>query len=376
MFSSAYNIYAFLLVISSAGLPVAISRMVSEANALGRRREVKKIARLSIAAFAIIGAALSLAMIFGADAFARLVGNSMSRIAVMVLGPSIFFVAVLSAIRGYYQGLSNMIPTATSQVIEALGKLIAGLGLAYVFAKLGYSVEVVVAGAIGGVTIGTLLSTVYLVAIRLRDLQSKKGVELGGECSQSRDILKKMLKIAIPITLGASIIAITNFVDGINVMRRLQDGCMMTEPEANYLFGLLFNASKLFNLPQTLIAGIGVSVIPAITVAFTKKQGLQATKFTESAFRLTSILALPCAVGLGMLAEPILRLVFIGSKRSELADTAPILTVLSLAILSVSLVAVSVSVLQAMGKEKIPVFSMIIGGAIKIGANYVLIGTP
>lgn len=168
IFTVAYYIYQAMFVISTAGLPVAISKMVAEANALGKYREVKRIFRVSITIFSAIGGAVTAIMILWADVFVEMIGNTLAYYAVMAVAPSIFFVSVVSAFRGYYQGLSNMVPTAISQVIEAGGKLVFGLLFTYVLIEKGFSLEIVVAGSIGGVTVGTVLSALYVIMFRLK----------------------------------------------------------------------------------------------------------------------------------------------------------------------------------------------------------------
>ena len=147
IFISAYYVYSAMYVISSAGLPVAVSKMVSEARALGRGREVQRIAKVALCTFLILGAALSLTMVLLVDPICTLIGGS-CRYAILTVAPTIFFTCVVSAVRGYYQGLSNMVPTAVSQVIEAMGKLVFGLGLAWYLMDAGYTLDIVVANTL------------------------------------------------------------------------------------------------------------------------------------------------------------------------------------------------------------------------------------
>ena len=375
IFNVAYYIYTALFIIATAGLPVAVSKMVSEATTLGRHREARKIGRLALISFSLIGAFFTALMMLGVDAFLSFASNSMARYAVLAIAPSIFFVAIMSAIRGYYQGLSDMMPTAISQVIEALGKLIFGLLLAYYLMDRGYNLEIVVAGAIGGVTIGTVLSAAYIILIRLRDVRREKREDTGGQaCAPSGALLKRLFKIAIPVTVGASVMSLTNLIDMFLVMSRLQDGGM-TEPQANYVYGAYGMAVKFFNLPQTIIVGIGISIIPAISAALVLKNRDRAKSLTESSFRLTALLSLPCAVGLAVLPKPIMDLLYY-SVPNDVIVAAPLLTLLGPAVLLVAMVSVTNAILQAIGKETAPVFTMLMGGIVKLIANYTMVGTP
>ena len=154
MFSAAYRIYTAMLVISTVGLPAALSKMVAEATARGREHEVRRIVRVAAGIFVPVGALCSLALFFGAGTFAAWIKSEDSRLAVMASAPSVLMVAVLSVFRGYYQGRSNMVPTAVSQVIEAAGKLFIGLGLACWAVGRGFDDPVVAALTVLGVTIG------------------------------------------------------------------------------------------------------------------------------------------------------------------------------------------------------------------------------
>ena len=376
IFNVAYYVYTTMFIISTAGLPVAVSRMVAASNTLGRGKEVRRIGRIAFLSFTVIGLVFSGIIFFGADLFVDLAGLPSARYAVLAIAPCIFFVALVSAIRGYYQGLANMVPTALSQVIEALGKLIFGLGLAYYLADRGYSLDIVVAGAIGGVTIGTALGAFYIIAVRLRDIRRGDVAvsDLTQESRSAKELTRALFAIAIPITLSAGVLSLTNLIDTFVVVRRLQEAGM-TSPEAGTLYGAYGMAVKFFNLPQTIIVGIGVSVLPAISAALARRNQEQASRLTESSFRLTALLALPCAVGLAVLPQPIMDLLYYNQPEDVLV-AAPTLTLLGPAVVFVALQSVTNAILQAQGKEKLPVISMALGGAVKLITNYTLIAIP
>ena len=373
IFISAYYVYTAMYVISSAGLPVAVSKMVSEARALGRGREVQRIARVSLITFVAMGAVLTLAMTLLADQICLFIGSS-CRYAILAVAPTIFFTCIVSAVRGYFQGLSNMIPTAVSQIIEAMGKLLFGLGMAWYLMGEGYPLDVVVAGAIGGVTLGTVFSAVFSVLYALRH---REDVPLsdGGECRPAGEILRMLVKLAVPITVGASVFSVSALIDTFMVKLRLQDGCFMTDAAAGYTYGAYGYAVKLFNLPLTLVTAIGVSLIPAVSGALALRDRQKTVNLTESAFRLTGLLAFPCAVGLAAIPQPILGVLFVGQPEA-CALAAPLLRLLAPAVFFAGMVSVSNPVLQAMGRVDLPVIAMGAGALVKIVCNYVLVGLP
>ena len=372
IFISAYYVYSAMYVISSAGLPVAVSKMVSEARALGRGREVARIAKVALCTFLIMGTVLSLAMVLLVDPICALIGSS-CRYAILTVAPTIFFTCIISAVRGYYQGLSNMIPTAVSQIIEALGKLVFGLGLAWYLMKAGYALDIVVAGAIGGVTLGTVFSALFVIVYALRHRENPP--DNGGPCRPGGVLLGELVRLAIPITVGASVFSVSSLIDTFMVKLRLQEGCLMTDAAAGYTYGAYGFAVKLFNLPLTLVTAIGVSLIPAISSALALRQTDKTRTLTESAFRLTGLLAFPCAVGLAVIPQPILNLLF-GSQPEACALAAPLLRLIAPAVFLAGMVSVTNPVLQALGQVNLPLVSMAAGALVKMVCNYVLVGLP
>ena len=220
-FNNAYNIYAVLLTISTAGLPVAVSKLVSEANALNRRAQVRRIFRMALLLFLALGALSFLVMFFRADWLAGLMHDSKAAPGIRALAPAVVCVGCLAAFRGYTQGHSNMTPTSVSQIIEALCKLVIGLGLAWWLVKAGRPAEVAAAGAITGVTVGTIVALVYMVLSFL--LSRSREPRLAGDVPDSAgSILGNILRIAIPITLSSSMVGIVTVIDSSLVQGQLQ----------------------------------------------------------------------------------------------------------------------------------------------------------
>ena len=159
-FYTAYDIYSLLIIISTGGLPVALSKMVSEANALGRVNQVKKVFTLALAAFCVLGTISFCIMAFLPQQLADLMQDSHAAYSILALAPAVFFICPMSAMRGYFQGHAQMTPTAVSQVIEALCKLVIGLALASAFKTSFEDEAMAAAGAILGVSVGCLLGAV------------------------------------------------------------------------------------------------------------------------------------------------------------------------------------------------------------------------
>lgn len=434
-FTNAYNIYTVLLTISTAGLPVAVSKLVSEAKAVGRRNQVRKIFRLSLTVFLALGAVSFLIMFFQAEMLANMMNDDKAAIGIRALAPAVICVGCLSAFRGYAQGHGDMAPTAVSQIIEALCKLVVGLGLAYWLIKSGAGQSAAAAGAITGVTVGTVVAVVYMSLHHVKKNleQPRLSQDVPG---QSGEILKELLRIAIPITLSSSMVGIVTVIDsalvqgqvqkvlledpsswtlyaGVADFAPLQDaldawkqamgsGAQVTmdalseqvkaaaaaqHPTAlqtaalaldevlqdlsRTLYGNYSGAINIYNLPTSLMAAITASVIPAVSGALARRERKGAARISGSALRITALLSFPMGMGLFVLGTPIIRLLF-ASLNAELAGS--LLSTLGLTAIFSCVTLVCNSILQAYGFVILPVIVMVLGGVVKIVTNYNLVG--
>ena len=363
-FNNAYNIYAMLLMISTAGLPVALSKLVSEANTLGREHQAQRTFRVSFAAFVTLGVLSFLVMWFGSDWCARLLHNPNAAAGIRVLAPAVVCVGCLSAFRGYAQGCMRMTPTAVSQIIEALCKLFLGLALAKYFMDAGRGASVAAAGAIAGVTAGTILALGYMAAdyaLHRTRPRTADRPEPDGE------ILRQLIAIAVPITVSSSMVSVITLIDTSLVQGQLQNALGYTLDRTRSLYGTYSAVMKLYNLPASLMVALTASVIPALSGALAARDRAQTARVTNASLRVTALLAFPMGLGLWALAEPITRLCY---PRYDGKLGGELLAVLGLASLFVCLTLISNSILQAHGAVKVPILSMLIGGAVKIVLNY------
>lgn len=369
-FNNAYNIYAVLLTVSTAGLPVAVSKLVSEANALNRRNQVRRTFRLALVLFLTLGLISFLVMFFRADALAGMMNDSKAAAGIRALAPAVVCVGCLAALRGYSQGHSNMAPTSVSQIIEALCKLVVGLGLAFWLVKQGKDPDVAAAGAITGVTVGTVVALIYMVLdfFLSRGREDTHGTD---RPDSAGSILANILKIAVPITLSSSMVGIVTVIDSSLVQGQLQSALDLTEKASRTLYGNYSGALNIYNLPTSLMAAITASVIPAVSAALARRDRRGAARITGSALRITALLSFPMGVGLFVLGTPIIRLLF-PSLNVEVAG--PLLSTLGIATPFVCMVLVCNSVLQAHGFINLPVIVMVLGGIVKIVNNYNLVG--
>ncbi len=368
-FADAYTMYTWMFVLATAGLPVAVSKMVSESRALGRTTEVRRILKVSLLFLFFLGLIGAGILFFGADSLSVLIGNPKAAAGIRAVAPAMLFVALMSAFRGFFQGQQDMVPTAVSEVAEAVGKLVFGYGLAYLLLSGG--VDMGAAGAVAGVSCGAALGFLSLLALFL--LRRKKLFASSltkGHCDTSRTIFRKLITIAIPITIGASVFSLTSVIDMAMIKHNLVAAGFSAE-EAVRLWGSYSGyAVPIFNMPPTLLTAISISLVPAIASAFISGNRARACGNAESAIRITTLFALPCSAGISLLASPILHLIYNNTNASSM------LAILGWAIIFVSLVQITNAILQSVGKVYVPVIHMAIGGIVKVIINYFLVSNP
>ena len=374
-FYNAYRVYDVLLMISTTGLPVAMSRMISEAQTLGNHAQIRKIYKTALYVFLTIGIVGSLGMCLFSKPLSVLVSNSeTSWAAIAALAPCVLIICMISAYRGFFQGQSNMAPTSISQIFEAIIRLVIGLSLAWLLMRETGSATYAAAGGILGVTVGSFVSMVYLHG-KFRQ-SSKILQEAGGTAKSTRATMKELLAIAIPITLGAAGLQIINLVDASIYMRRLSGALGYTATQVDTLNGIYTFQQTIFALPCSFITTITISCIPAITAALTRKDDAEAKGTEESAIRTMALVAMPCAAGLFAMAEPVIRLLCTSYTPEQLAEATKMLMILGVAVIFNSLVLLFNAFMQAHGDVTSPVINMFIGGIVKIAVNYVLVGIP
>ena len=336
-FYVAYNIYSLLLIVSTAGLPLALSRLVSRAEAMGRVNQRKRIFRVTAGVFFLLGAVCCGVMLLFAGPLAELLNDGQAAPAIRVLAPAVLCVCMLSAIRGYTQGRGDMRPTAVSQIIESTGKQLVGLA-------------------------------VWL----LRSHGGQKGADIP---DSRREILRQVLEIGIPVTLGSVGMSLITLLDQALVLGTLQSSLGLSEAAATSLYGEYTFGMTLFALPASFMYPLSISLVPSIGAAMAAGREAAAAKNAASALKLAMVLALPVGVGMSVLAGPILHLLYPAVPQT--AEAAAFhLRILGLASVFVCLMIATAGILQAYGKERIPVVTLLIGGGVKIAANYLLVTDP
>jgi stage V sporulation protein B len=420
-YDAAYNIYLPIYTISMAGLPVAVSKMVSEQMALGHYRDARMIFRVSSRIFLITGTLGLIVLLILAYPYAALSKNLPTIPAILAIAPSIFFCCLMSIFRGYYEGLRKMTPTAVSEVFEALGKLVFGIVLAKaviskgmadfhagatVFGKtvadeseaLSAIYPYAAAAAALGVTLGTVLGLGYLfVLYKLRgDQITREELVNSPKPEKSNIIARNLIKFAIPVATSSLIFSITNMIDSVMVQNRLQTaidkdlnyiktvyqasiqmGNILDKDLKTYLFGAYSLSLDFKNLVPNLAMALGISAIPALSAAWAIKNRDEIRISVESVIRVILLISFPAGIGMAVLSEPILSLLYSrGESASAIPITAPILTAYGFSVFIMALSTPMTNMLQAIGKPMVPLKALTVGAIAKIIINYILVGIP
>ncbi len=369
-FNAAYSIYFVMLTISSAGLPVALSRIISERGGDENQALRSKIFRVSLISFTVIGIVLaSLAWIFP-DTLARvLLTKPESARSIEALAPSILLVCILSAFRGYIQGHSDMKPTTLSQIIEVLAKVVVGLVLAKILLDKTGDVALAAAGAMFGVSAGSLASLIYIIFAYFRRKKSEPKT-LNDKCDlKSIEIVKLLFKIGIPITLGSCVMSIISLLDTKLINSQLLSSGLSKEL-SDVLYGSYSVMTSLYNLPAAFITPLTISLVPAISEAISLNEHSKAGNIAESSIRIAAVVFLPMCFGLIVMSKPIVAVLYENTYR-----TGPvILSLLGTASIFICYALILNSILLANGNERVPMYAMLTGGVAKLLLNYRLVG--
>lgn len=412
---SAYDIFTPIYSVTVTGLGVAASRLVSETVSARGRAAAEQVLRASRKLFlslGLLGMALLLAF---AGRFARAINNPGSTLAIYAIAPAVVFSCVSATYRGYFQGMTNMIPTAKSQVLESLTRLLAGTAFSYgttillrrryrdtgmVFGRAFVSLDEAnlfifrfsAAAAILGVTVSTLAGAVYIRG-RFRREAGKDALRRAGKAPGEKMGLR-LLRIAIPISLSALVVNLTSVIDLMSVMnclktaiakngdtiRLMYDGlipaAVTDDVLPEYLYGSYSGlAFSLFNLAPAITAALGVSALPAVTRAYAAGDGRRLEETVNSVLRIALLVALPVGLGLAALSGPILRFLY-PARLMEAAIITPVLRVMGFSTILVAATTPINSVLQATGHEKVTLGLMTVGALIKLCTNFTLVSRP
>ncbi len=376
-YQTAYPFYSLLLTIATAGFPVAIAKLVSEKRAIGDYKGAYKVFKIALLGLFLGGTLTSVYVAVGARTIVDRLGNSNAYYSLIALVPALFFVPIMSAFRGLFQGRQDMTPTAISQIVEQLSRVVSGLALTTLLLK--YGLPIAAGGASFGGSVGGIVGTIVIFIIFLmkrKEIHSELENSVEGDEYPVTTIIKDLLIISIPITLGSSIAPIMDTIDTTFVLNRLQS-INYSEELANSLYGQLKGlAQTLINLPQVFSIAIAMSLVPAIADASARKKKTEINNIISSGIRMTLLIGLPCAFGLFVLAKPIIGLLYYKNTIETINSAGEILAYLSFGVITLTLVQSLTAVLQGLGRPLVPVLNLFIGAIVKVILTYVLTAIP
>ena len=404
-FVSAYDVLIPIYSMTVTGLGVAVSRMVSECGSRGDAAgNILKTAR---GMFWIIGSLAAVLLFVGARPMTKLIGNPSAALSVCCIAPSVLFSCISSAYRGYFQGKQNMLPTARSQVVEAVVKLAAGILLAWlIYSRLSGAASMGIlnwngtpqeiqlrilqysaAGAVLGVSLSNLCGLLFIRRQYRRSCPLRDGRFSVSDAG-------KLWRIALPIALTSLCANLTTVIDLSSVMNCLKKaaetgseeilkmyaGCIPPEVTAEvlpeYLYGSYSGlAVSIFNLVPAVTAGIGMSAIPAIARYCSERNAQCLQRSVESVMATTAAVSFPAGLGIYTFAEEILSFLY-PHQLMEVAIAAPTLRIMGFVTILISFAGIFNNVLQASGMERVPLTALLIGGILKMTANCILVSKP
>ena len=367
----AHPIYTMLLLACTAGISVAVARMVAEKIAKSAPAEAYQVFLVSLRFLAVLGLIGCALLCLFADFIMNLLGMGSAALSLKVCGPALFIVAVCSAYRGYYQGLQDLKPHALSQIIEQVVRLVCGLYFAGLLAPMG------TAYSAAGATAGMAVSEVACLAV-MWAYHKKKGVRYLRDKKRwpARPILEHMLRIALPTTVGALAVSLVSGVDSLCALPQLR-AAGFTADEATSLYGLYSGfVSPVVGLCSVFSGAVSASLLPAITAARINGRTGAARRQIALGMRISSAIGLPCMVALYLFAEPILGFMYRSLAGEELERAAQLLRLMAPGALFLLVMQVQTGVLQGMGRPGLPVLNMLCGTVVKVAIGLPLLAVP
>ena len=370
VYASAYNIFTYMYILTNAGIPVAISKMVSELIALGNYKDAVRTFKIARFLLLILGIVMSILMFVFVGPIADAAQSAPSKLAIMALAPTILLSSVLSAYRGYFQGRGNMTPTAISQVLEQIANTIFSLVFAACFIK--YGVAEGAAGGTIGTSVGALVAVIYMIHSYKKNKIFRVPIgynQLSIKRYTTKKIIRKLLAVAVPMTICLGIQQSGLFIDLWLVKSRMIS-FGMAKVQASILWGVLFKYTTLINVPIAIISSLAITILPSISSLMALKDKKAVKNKINYAFRLCFLVAVPCAVGLAVLANPVVYLIQYGSS------VARLLVYGSVVIILMAVVSIQTSILQGIGKVYLVTIYAVFGLLGKIITNYIFVAIP
>lgn len=370
IYSAGYKVYAFIYIVTNSGFPIGISKLQAELIAQDNYRDARRSFKLISRIMAVYGLIMAVLTVVFAGPVTRAIHYDDSYLVILALSPTMFFSAISSSYRGFFNGSSNMRPTAISQVIEQFLNVVLSILFAYILKP--YGIVWACAGATVGTTIGSLGSAVFLKtqykAYR-KELIQHTPPEV--KRLDSKLLVSRFLSYAIPIAINSIVVFGGDLVDLINTNSRLIAAGFTLE-NAYIKFGTLSKYSSLLNVPLAITTALYIAMMPSFSADIALNDYRRLKGHISHAFRMSLLISIPSAVGLSVLSKPIFMMLF--SKKY--IDGWQLMAAGSIVVILYSIIQIQAGVLQAVNKTRYCTYSMLIGIAFKLVLNYFLIAIP
>lgn len=374
-FQVTYQIYSVLLAVSTTGIPVALSRLISVSASTGHPKQAKRYFSVALLAFTALGLFFSLIMFCFAPQLAILVKDVGASNGIRAIAPAVLLVCIVSVFEGYGQAYNDLFPTTAKQISEVFCKLIIGFAAVWWLLSMDYDTPLISAGALIGAPVGLFIALIILIIHKRKadKAESANTISYSHDKLEGRKkTLANILRISIPITLGSSFMSILTLVDTVVVRDRLNIAAGYPLITVDVLYGVYSKGLTLLVLPSAFIVPITVTIIPIIAAALANHRHRNAARITERSLKLTNILSMPAGLGLCILSYPIFNVLYWGSNENGPAC----LTVFGIASYFVCMQLITTALLQAYGYARCTIVSYLIGGAAQIIVDYILVGNP
>lgn len=414
-YSAAYQFYTLFIVLATAGLPTAVARLVAESKAVNDARGVENVLKVGLGLMIGIGLFGTLTLLIFGEVIVNLIGNPGVLFSLRLLAPGVLLCTLMSVYRGYFQGLQRMTPFAVSMIFEQLARVIFGYTLAVVLLPMG--AEYAAGGATFGATAGGFVGFLYIIWEYFR-FRRKSGSVLGTDVpepvlpsdhktprakksssayaaasagtspasstdtssadtlrSDKKSLLKKMIVLSVPITLGALVFPLIGVVDVALVVNRLQD-IGFSAFRSNELFSMLTGyALTIVNFPQAVTAGIQIAIVPAIAEVFSTKRLDAVDRLIKTGIKLTIVITLPAGIGMSVMSQQIISLLYPAHQEAA-SITGAILAIIGVSVVFLGVFQTTTGIYQGIGRQNVPVQNLIVALLVKIVLTYVLVGMP
>jgi stage V sporulation protein B len=370
VYASAYNIFVYMYVLTNAGIPVAISKMISELIAMGNYKDAVKTFKIARGLLLVLGIIMSLLMLVFAAPLANVTESAPAKLAIMALSPTILLTSILSAYRGYFQGRGNMTPTAISQVLEQIANTIFSLVFAALFVK--YGIAAGSAGGTIGTSVGALIAVIYMINMYEKNkvFRVSKGYNKStARVFTTKKLVKKLLSYSVPMTVCVGLQQSGLLIDLFLVKSRMAYSGI-DKAQVDILWGMLAKYTTLVGVPIAIVSALAVAILPSISSLVALRDKKAVREKINYAFRLCFLVAVPSAVGLAVLAKPIVYLIQYGPEVSKLLRYGSVVIIL------MAVVSIQTSILQGLGKLYLVTFYAVLGLMGKIIINYIFVAIP